>query len=465
MAAHRYWRAVALESSGVDPGLELTEFHLLAGTTRVDAAATLTASLAPVTGALADLKDDNTSTGAAWPTTQGLVLSWDFGSGGDQDVTDIRLGSSSSAALFLFSARMQWSDDNSTWSDLLPVLTGILWPGPRAKTVSASDFTLVYDDFSSNTIANYTVTGDGSATWSITSGALTGVAATTSSQSILTRNGLSFTDGYVEADMTQANDGGLVLRVVGVNSYYLLTIQDASSNVGSTKAVGMYRKTASGTFITIGAIIAGLQMPPRGASFKARFSIAGTTLRAYIDGILVMQVTDSGIVGPGAAGVRSSSPVTSIYESLTYTSSTLVQRILRSTAVTGRAAPRLPGFVYPLTAVPVASFGLSRWARPLQGRQDFLTGDLGRGIGRVKGTTKDKGSPNVPVSERVRLHRQIDGKVIRETLSTPGTGAYSFDYVDELQAYYVVSFDHDLAFRAVIADNLTLAGGGVELIA
>ena len=89
---------------------------------------------------------------------------------------------------------------------------------------------------------------------------------------------------------------------------------------------------------------------------------------------------------------------------------------------------------------------------------------IGQGIGRLKGTTKDKGTPNVAVSERVRLYRQKDGLFMRETWSTPGTGAYSFDYIDELDTYFVVSFDHDLTFRAVIADNLTLAGGGVELI-
>lgn len=87
------------------------------------------------------------------------------------------------------------------------------------------------------------------------------------------------------------------------------------------------------------------------------------------------------------------------------------------------------------------------------------------GMGRVKGTVKDKGTPNVPVSERVRLYRMRDGIMIREQWSARGTGAYSFDGIDPNEIYYVISFDQDLAFRAVIADNLTLAGGGVELIA
>ena len=61
MAAHKYWRAICM-ASPTPATLELSEFHLYNGVTRVDAAATLTASAAP-SGALANLKDDNTGTG------------------------------------------------------------------------------------------------------------------------------------------------------------------------------------------------------------------------------------------------------------------------------------------------------------------------------------------------------------------------------------------------------------------
>lgn len=99
------------------------------------------------------------------------------------------------------------------------------------------------------------------------------------------------------------------------------------------------------------------------------------------------------------------------------------------------------------------------------GRKNYALGDRGLSNGRVRGTTKDKGSPNIPVSERTVLFRQRDALAVRQVWSTAGTGAYSFDYVDETETYFVVSFDHDGTFRAVIADGLTLAGGGVELIA
>lgn len=138
MAAHRYWQALAMEAYGLT-SLDISDFQLLAGTTRVDASATLTSSVAPATGSLANLQDDNTLTGATWPVAQvnTLVLSWDFGTGGGADVTDIRLGSSTDRSKFLLIAKLQYADTLGTWTDLT-VLAGIAWPGARSKTTSVS---------------------------------------------------------------------------------------------------------------------------------------------------------------------------------------------------------------------------------------------------------------------------------------------------------------------------------------
>lgn len=114
---------------------------------------------------------------------------------------------------------------------------------------------------------------------------------------------------------------------------------------------------------------------------------------------------------------------------------------------------------------PLASYGQTIGTVLGRLRGDFQLGALGLQVGRVQGTTKDKATPsNIPVSERVRLYREKDGLLLREVWSTPGTGAYSFDYIDELETYTVLSYDHDKAFRAVVADGLNLANGGVELM-
>ncbi|QSI33387.1 hypothetical protein GNX71_28995 [Variovorax sp. RKNM96] len=102
------------------------------------------------------------------------------------------------------------------------------------------------------------------------------------------------------------------------------------------------------------------------------------------------------------------------------------------------------------TGTPVAMrlFGDGRVSR-----KNYQLGDLGQGIGRVKGTVKNKGTPsNTPVYRRVRLLRLRDSMAIREQWSDPVTGAYDFQWIDELQDYIVMSLDHTRNFRMVSAD-------------
>ena len=73
---------------------------------------------------------------------------------------------------------------------------------------------------------------------------------------------------------------------------------------------------------------------------------------------------------------------------------------------------------------------------------------------RITGTTKNTGTPPVPVGRLVRLHDQRSGEIVRQVWSDTATGAYSFDCIRP-GVFYVVSFDHTNTFAAVIADNLT----------
>lgn len=87
--------------------------------------------------------------------------------------------------------------------------------------------------------------------------------------------------------------------------------------------------------------------------------------------------------------------------------------------------------------------------------KDYTSGVMGKGVGRVHGTVKLKGEPtNTPLRRKVWLLRQRDGVKIRETWSDAATGEYEFNYIDELQLWTVVSFDHTQDKRAVIADGL-----------
>jgi len=76
------------------------------------------------------------------------------------------------------------------------------------------------------------------------------------------------------------------------------------------------------------------------------------------------------------------------------------------------------------------------------------------GNGKITGTTKVKGSPDAPVSRRVRLMREKDNICIREAWSDPTTGAYQFLNINPAVVYTVITYDHTKNYRAVIADGL-----------
>lgn len=109
---------------------------------------------------------------------------------------------------------------------------------------------------------------------------------------------------------------------------------------------------------------------------------------------------------------------------------------------------------------PTVVYGVPSLVPPValdvtKGFGDYVTGVLGTGRGRITGTVKETGTPNTPVYRRVRLMREKDGLLLRELWSHPVTGAYSFDYVDELQKFTVLSYDHTGAYNGVIATGLT----------
>ena len=266
MAAHRYWRASGLEAVG-GGGVSLAGFHLLSAGVRVDAPATITASTAPSTGSVDNLKDGDANTLAGWPSTSGLTLQWDFG-GTPQEVTDIRITAADSEADFLRGVTVQYSDDATAWTTQF-VASGISWPGARQQTPQ----------------------------------------------------------DVVEVAVT----------------------------------------------------------------------------------------------------------------------------VLDSLSV-----PTLASVPMPFFADVLDTLGRAR-------RDYIFTREEALGVGRIVGTVKEDGSPDVPVRRKVRCVRERDGLLVRETWSAEVTGAYQFDDLDETEAYIVYSLDYKHNYRAVIADNLTVDNGGVEL--
>ena len=87
----------------------------------------------------------------------------------------------------------------------------------------------------------------------------------------------------------------------------------------------------------------------------------------------------------------------------------------------------------------------------LQKSGDYIHG----GAGVITGTVEEKATPNIPLHRKVRLHRDVDGLMVRETWSHATTGAYTFTDINPACTYTVIAYDYAHNYRAVGADNLT----------
>lgn len=91
-----------------------------------------------------------------------------------------------------------------------------------------------------------------------------------------------------------------------------------------------------------------------------------------------------------------------------------------------------------------------------------------KGAGRVYGTLKIAGVPNVPVARRLRAFRDSDGKLMNTESSTSALGEWEFSGLPMNDTYTVVAFDDTNAYRGVVADRivpelLPLLSGGKSL--
>ena len=100
-------------------------------------------------------------------------------------------------------------------------------------------------------------------------------------------------------------------------------------------------------------------------------------------------------------------------------------------------------------SAPVPAFSTPRAPR-LQLARDIEFG----GPGTIYGTTKTKGTPNLPTKARVVLLHQRSKQPVRETWSDPVTGNFAFPGIDTRQAWLVLAEDAAGGFRPVAASQL-----------
>lgn len=475
--------------------VELSELWFLNGATRADAGATLTSNVSPIGGTLGNLQDANPATTAM--LAAGSTITWDFGTA--TDVANIQVGAADSRGRFLAGCLVERSDDGVTWREyqLLRNWMGIRWPGARALTanvlrIAPIDHLTIRMSFEPtswwlNEYGPALTFNVSTGAVALTTGPISGARSVAFSGTGMLRvvAGVSVFPVAANSDFTiqarvrptSALAGGVIAAFGGMSS------ATNAVSLALNSSTGVVSLNVGGSTSRFVSTAAGAWGPLNVARHVAATSENGV-LRLFIDGVLLATTTGAstlgGTSGPeiaiGNYGGSAANTFPGVIDevgidqkALYYTDFAPPAFIvpqpewLIDAATFAHSGPRAPLLVDTMAGTPLG--GRTRLVRQLRGLQDYYNPPRGNGNGRVKGTTKDKGSPNVPVSERVRLYREFDGLLLREVWSTPGTGAYSFDYVDETETYTVVSYDHDKAFRAVVADNLTLAGGGVELIA
>ena len=104
-------------------------------------------------------------------------------------------------------------------------------------------------------------------------------------------------------------------------------------------------------------------------------------------------------------------------------------------------------------AVPAISSAVPVHRILRQGTPGLLLDTEHGGRGQIVGTTHNVGTPNYPVSRRVRLFRKRDGVLAREVWSDTA-GNYAFNKIRHDIKYVVTGHDHTGLYNAEVSDSL-----------
>lgn len=173
------------------------------------------------------------------------------------------------------------------------------------------------DTFDTDQLSQYTSGGDTPATWAVSGGVLTGAGGTNAT---LIKNDLLLRDCEIEITSDQSARGYAIARYQDNNNYYLLYAIDNTEN-GETGRIGI-TKRVNGNFVNVGNASINF---PRGTAKKFKYSLFGSTLEAWFDGVKMISVTDTTFAG-GAVGLRQHAPTPGTSTRFIYFSIYQVQR-------------------------------------------------------------------------------------------------------------------------------------------
>lgn len=459
------WRVVGIETQGA--ALDLTELQLWSQGVRVDAGAVITASHAPIAGSPADLLEGNAETGCQWSAVD--VRQPGFW---------IQIVLTGEAVDELFFAGLS-----------VPVRIAVVPPAPQSvrdtwpSPVSAGAWFRL--GFSLDAILAATPAG----AWRMDSpgatqtdligsrdGARTG--GVTSSEVITRGTSASFapqTTGLVSAVAGGIDSGAfsVVIDVQTTTTDNLLIAEHGDDNKGwsiqTAGAVNSVNQAVVGGFLFLvgfnntGGISVSTLPYNDGRPHRLVCTFApGIGRRLYVDGVL-----DSRDMGNNGAPVYNTAnlnygsrkgvaglPVGSLLGAFAVFDRALTQAEVNATCSVGsvvRASTmRQERLLVLPSETPPLSPGLQGMASH---RADKLLDTEFGGSGRIYGSVARKATPsNTPMSRRVRLHRSVDGCLVRETWSK-ADGSYRFDEINERYEYDVIVWDHEFQEFSTVANN------------
>lgn len=455
MPAARHWRIVGIAARG---DVALHTLQLFDGDTRRDAGATLTATHAPVAGALAALQDADAGSSCTFAraaaTSAGFALVFDLGSA--LDVTSVRLGAVSAAT---------WPDElaleyltASGWARQV-MLARLPYPGDGAAATFGQGATLnsqtFGESFNLSIPAGFATVLTDSATLDVSYDAAAQAAT-------LTANGYNAAwmlaapaaqqhlRVRLDIEFVSANNGNPVNAVgVALTGGASLT-QHLFNHAGQLATV--YRSnSASGLGLITQLAANAATLPSSGRHTYELTSVPSNTVgsRDYtmsVDGLQIAAHTLD-VTAPAAllkAGIYVRSVTVKLHEVRLYGigASGLLDRLIATTAARGQLAASAP--------VPAPALRVSRGqlGRDMEfGGAASITGTVG-----IKGTG---GAPDTMTKSRVRLLRQRDGLLAREVWSDPVTGAFAFHEIDPAQQFIALAEDNAGVFAPVAADRRT----------
>lgn len=459
------WRVVGIETQGAD--LDLTELQLWNRGVRVDAGAVITASHAAITGSPADLLDGSTATGCRWAPADVRQPGFWIQIALTGDVVDELFfgGSSVPARVAVIPPAPQIVRDT--------------WPAPVA---GGAWFRL---GFALDAILVATPVGawrmdDPGATQADLVGSRTGArtGGVTSSVAITRGASGSFdpqTTGLISmsAGTFDAGAFSIVIDVQTTTPENLVIAEHGNNNIGwsiqfASAANAVNLAVAGGIMFLVGynsagGISASTVAYNDGKPHRLICTFApGVGRRLYIDGVLDSR--DSGSNGNpvyntanihyGSRGGVTGLPAGSLLGAFAIFDRALTPAEVR--AISGTDAVVRAAVMRQARSLVVPSETLP----PPQGLQSTNLTRPGKAIdvefgggGRIFGTVARKNTPaNVPLRRRVRLHRSVDGMLVRETWSNDA-GAYEFREINPRYEYDVIAWDHELSFYSTVANN------------